>query len=101
VLDFCEHKNNELKCHVKGGTYTDQLRNYQLLNNVFVAWSLSDATKESHVLHGFILFELFFLRMLILVAHSCIFLVTKAEACTMRKAPSARMTHLHTLKSGP
>jgi len=45
VLDFYEH-SNELKCHVKGGTYIDQLRNYQLLNKYFVAWSLSIVTKE-------------------------------------------------------
>ena len=47
VLDVYEH-SNELKCHVKCGTYTDQLCNYRLLNNYFVAWSLSIVTKEPH-----------------------------------------------------
>jgi hypothetical protein len=42
----------------KDGTYTDQLRNYQLLKD-FVAWCLSAVTKEPHVLNGFVSFELF------------------------------------------
>jgi hypothetical protein len=42
-----EH-SNKLKCHVKGGTYTDQLRNYLLLNKYFVTWSLSIVIKEPH-----------------------------------------------------
>ena len=42
---------------------------------------------------------MFFLRILVLVARLCIFLVSQAEAFIMRKLASARMDHSRTLKN--